>query len=60
MTRKDYVALAAAIRGVYDILESNADRFVICQVAQAIAAMLAADNPRFERARFIIAATGLN
>lgn len=63
MTRKDYVALAAAIKaasdefgeegvgdgGAFDGIEAAAHR---------IADACAADNPRFDRARFLAACRG--
>jgi hypothetical protein len=46
MTRKDYVAIAAAIARA----QLNQD----CQmVADCIADVMARDNPRFDRARFL-------
>ena len=48
MTRKDYILIAKAIQESTDKTE----------IAYAIATVLAADNPRFDRARFL-AACGL-
>ena len=50
MTRKDYVAIAAAIK--------TADRYddgeqIAAAIVQNIAGVMAADNPRFDRARFL-------
>jgi hypothetical protein len=55
MSRKDYVALAEAIR-----LEFQADPHNrgVYYVAQNIAAVLAADNPNFNKERFLEAALG--
>ena len=54
MTRKDYVALAAALRLANQITDNQGwdDRTYV----SAIANVLAADNPRFDRARFYAAA----
>jgi hypothetical protein len=45
MTRKDYVLIAKAI-------QESADKV---EIAHALAAILGADNPRFDRARFLAA-----
>lgn len=54
MTRKDYVAVAGAIcnarAGVSRLNESAVD-----YTAQCVADTLAADNPRFDREKFLIA-----
>lgn len=57
MTRKDYVALAAAIseaRAKTDDLPGAA--YTLSMATVTIANALAADNPRFDRARFYAAA----
>jgi hypothetical protein len=53
MTRKDYVAIAAAIKetGKYHEHDDAADALAF--LARDLAATLAADNPRFDRARFL-------
>jgi len=63
MTRKDYNALAGAIResiAIVDSLESDSAAMVwaIERAAREIANVLAADNPRFDRDRFLTAAKG--
>lgn len=66
MTRKDYVALAAAVAragaavppcSVYHpmILAYDAMRDGIASVALAVADVLAADDPRFDSSRFLSA-----
>ena len=60
MTRKDYIKLAAAIRAQRDIQQSTEPRgkfyrAAIDAVAESIAAVLAADNPNFDRQRFLTA-----
>lgn len=52
MTRKDYVVIAEAIRKASQA-PGYAERNAF--VAHAIADALAADNPRFDRARFLSA-----
>lgn len=56
MTRKDYVAIAAAIHrtGMARRIGKGLDGERTLQlVAIDIAATMAADNPRFDRARFL-------
>jgi len=69
MSRKDFVAAAAAIRALYtatDIRETphqsvadneitTAKLFGIRYTAEALADVFAAANPRFDRARFLAA-----
>ncbi len=71
MTRKDYIALAAEIRRFVGNAATmpaptmvNDSRDLACQIAtgrairnmaQIIADALAADNPRFDRVRFLAA-----
>jgi hypothetical protein len=53
MTRKHYVALAGALA---DALPAGAERFDgWCRAVNAIADVLAGDNPRFDRERFVVA-----
>jgi hypothetical protein len=57
MSRKDYVALAAAIRDEYRLWDgetSGSD--AVENVAKNIADALAGDNPNFDRERFLAAA----
>lgn len=49
MSRKDYRAIADAIRGV------GGDYFIRLQIADRIADVLALDNPRFKRDVFLSA-----
>ena len=59
MTRKDYVALAEALRVVHPDRYKYLSNLETWQRAVAtIADVLAADNPRFERDRFIKACEG--
>jgi len=53
MSRKDYVAIAQAVA---DARLADNDK---AEVALKIAAALAADNPRFDRERFLKAAMGV-
>lgn len=53
MSRKDYEALAAAIRAAKDV-PGDPYRAVVDNLLDA----LAADNPRFDRERFLAAALG--
>lgn len=52
MTRKDYVQLAEALKAAAYALNPP-ERAGAILAAQEIALALAADNPRFDRARFI-------
>ena len=49
MTRKDYVAIAAALKAVRE--QATIPSWQSC--CECIAATMAADNPRFDRARFL-------
>ena len=51
MTRKDYVAIAAAIAAVRRTAGENFSK--VDAVAWALCDVLAADNPRFDRGRFL-------
>ena len=64
MTRKDYNALAGAIRESIAIMNAQegddaaAMVWAVERTAREIANVLAADNPRFDRDRFLTAAKG--
>lgn len=53
MSKKDYVAIARAICTATYAADDMADRFTAARIAREIANALAADNPRFDRERFI-------
>ena len=57
MSKKDYVAVAAAIReqnpGPSRDETKEAEHATCCQIAYALADYFAADNPRFARSRFL-------
>jgi hypothetical protein len=60
MTKKDYVRIAAALRDTLLINLTNQDQLVGAKAAHIsacnrIADALAADNPKFDRARFLAA-----
>lgn len=56
MTRRDYIALAAAISAAHadapDNSTAGAWRLALYEVTGRIAAVLERDNPRFDRERF--------
>lgn len=52
MTKKDYQAIARAIYGVWSGASAAHGQTIIL-VRDAVADVLAADNPRFDRARFV-------
>jgi hypothetical protein len=59
MTRKDYILLAAALRSTRDSYAPHwdANLFRACtDHAKAVADVLARDNARFDRQRFLAAA----
>jgi hypothetical protein len=58
MTRKDYILLAEAIAGTAPKGELNRNAAAIYRhgLVRGIADALAADNPRFDRERFLKAA----
>lgn len=59
MSRKDYTALAEAIRLTVEEARAIGDRTALGGVrilGRRVADVLAADNPRFDRARFLAAA----
>lgn len=57
MTRKDYNALAAVIATAREDWAGNPDALAAAgALARRLTDVLAADNPRFDRDRFLIAA----
>jgi len=57
MTRKNYIALAAALSEARDRTRTTlGSGYVLSMATVTIANALAADNPRFDRARFFAAA----
>lgn len=66
MTRRDYVRIAAALRAAYpsDGPRNSGDLSRLAAgmqwhaCADELARVLAADNPRFDRSRFMAAAEG--
>jgi len=57
MTRRGYKDMAEEIRFVYDRAE-DADKVVIRHIVRTISGPLKRDNSRFDREKFIYAATG--
>jgi hypothetical protein len=55
MTRKDYVLIADTVYRASLTNPSTAHRLALCDFAILMASQLAADNPRFDRDRFIAA-----
>lgn len=53
MTRKDYERLARALAVSRQTNSANGHQIAISDAAIFIAAELAADNPRFDRVRFL-------
>ena len=56
MTRKDYVKLASAVHQAHRDTDSDGSTVTpaaIASVAYKLAAILATDNPRFDRDRFL-------
>jgi hypothetical protein len=51
MTRKDYVVIAEVIKNLDEVLDSYALEVLADNMAEA----LESDNPRFDRARFLVA-----
>ena len=57
MTKKDYEAIAAIIREFQDVNRTVRAQLAT-QVSERLAEYMAADNPRFDRARFLAACRG--
>lgn len=56
MTRKDYVAIAAAIRREVEQWPEHGTHWNMARaIADSVAAAMKADNPRFDRERFLSA-----
>lgn len=54
MTRKDYELIAAAVRESVTARGAPPDAYVaVAYLAHVLAASLRADNPRFDKARFL-------
>jgi hypothetical protein len=53
MTRKDYQAIAVIISSLADKYQFDDGRHVVSEVASDLADMMAEDNPRFDRQRFL-------
>lgn len=55
MTKKGYQAIARAINGLYTVPVPSDCSLVVyrADVIEAIAGVMAADSPRFDRARFV-------
>lgn len=51
MTRKDYVILADVIKNLDEVIDS----YALEALAENMSDALAKDNPRFDRARFLVA-----
>ena len=53
MTRKDYIAIAGAINKASERYGEPAAKMVLDDVVNEIAEVLAADNPNFDKDRFV-------
>lgn len=53
MTRKDYVAIAGAIKYTRQWNKLEKEVYATDRVAESIAGVMALDNPSFDRARFL-------
>jgi hypothetical protein len=58
MTKKDYIAIAAALKQTLRYCETDYQRRGVQRASLTLADMLAADNPLFDRARFLDACKG--
>lgn len=57
MTRKDYVKLAEAFRSTEPTFEDSPTYYAWRDALDAVADTLQADNDRFDRSRFLFAAS---
>ena len=59
MTRKDYIALAAALKAARhfepDTIPAHDFNYGVTTAARRLTEVLAADNPRFDRSKFLSA-----
>jgi len=55
MTRKDYVKIAAAIRQHVEANSAESYQTAFSMIAKSVADVLADDNARFDRQRFLTA-----
>jgi hypothetical protein len=53
MSKRHYIAIAQAVRECRDVSRTNRD--AVEALAKSLAAVLAADNPRFDVTRFMTA-----
>lgn len=60
MTRKDYQLIADAFRHCAIHTETADDEALVLWVAETLAGSLEADNPRFDRTRFLAASRAPN
>lgn len=61
MSRKDYVVFAKVFRGQYDLAIKHSQpqsALTVVALARQVADAFAADNPNFDRERFLVAALG--
>jgi hypothetical protein len=56
MTRKDYDAIAAVLAAERQQVTMRAARQAVMNITRALADVMAAENPRFDRERFMRAA----
>ena len=52
MTRKDYIAIAGAIRKSAERVAEHEMEYPLCEVVNRICEVLHNDNPRFDAAKF--------
>lgn len=52
MSRKDYINAAGQIRAQRALARTKSERKIVDAIQQSFAQLFAADNPRFDRARF--------
>jgi hypothetical protein len=56
MTRKDYILIAKTLKNEQKQFKENEDGYILLRIlANQFANELQADNPRFDRARFLVA-----